>query len=646
MARHPTFITVSILLATVLSMAQVGFAADIVVIKGGREAGSSFLPHKDGVMMCSVQQPEGMNDADWSALRQVHLHGPVDVFDSIRMKQALNAIEIDDDVTSVTISICSPGGVYFEAPRMIEAIRDYAERSGLQIVTCAVDRGAWSAAAMVWLAGDVLQIAEGASAVGFHAPYDSRDLSKVDELVPEVRSLIETHLGRMEDRAFEAAEGGGAPTVLRKQPSFLADSISDYIDIAFNAKGSQAFLVIKSDFDVDLWEEDKFANHVTRWSGAYEALVQSAMVAPALVKRPMFVKKQAGVDKLGVAVADTEAGVLLRTVASGSLGDELGAKAGDVLLSIGEERVETWTRISPILNSIEAGSIVSLTVKREGVGVMTLPQPSRKSDVLAGLSTDVIPLAYHSWFSETLDHANEETALAVPAALVRARYLRDESSAALQPLQMGRALVPVHALMGWEAPGFASPYSEWGEYLFWAAETDEQTTGLADWMRAPVARIASFSNAVPEDVRARRGRVAKILNRIRQILTSESRYDEIHCDNWAVGFAYHCKLSQDETSLVLTDQTRWVAFGEAHRLPSERDRGDFDDLTFEPLALRTIAVSTKSLGRCGTKRVVIECTRASGSVYKFSLGNYDEGDNKEVLALMRELSQLVAEHGR
>ena len=176
------------LLAFATFFSGVANAGEIVVIKGTSDGAPSSLPLSNGQAFCRVTKPLTMTAEAWAAYRQIHIHGAIDVLDSVRLKQALISIELDDSVTSITISICSPGGLYFEAPRMIKVIREFSKKSGLQIITSAVGRGAWSAGAMVWLAGDILQIDQAGGAVGFHAAYDPRDLSKAEELTPEIKS--------------------------------------------------------------------------------------------------------------------------------------------------------------------------------------------------------------------------------------------------------------------------------------------------------------------------------------------------------------------------------------------------------------------------------------------------------------------------
>lgn len=268
------------LLSTALAAGLFGpllAAADILVVKGGPGDNASHLPHRDGEARCTVTRPKGMSAADWAAWRQIHIHGPIDVFDSVRLKQALDKIELAADVRALRISICSPGGVYFEAPRMIKVIREYATKTGLQIITSAVERGAWSAAAMVWLAGDCLQIDQDSSAVGFHAAYDKRDKSKVAVLLPQIRGLIKLHLGRMAPGGFEAKAGATQLRRVPGDPGFLAKTIDEYIELVFDAKGAGAFIVIKSDFGIDLWEQAKFAAHSAKWPAQYGAFLRDVL---------------------------------------------------------------------------------------------------------------------------------------------------------------------------------------------------------------------------------------------------------------------------------------------------------------------------------------------------------------------------------
>lgn len=266
---------IPLLLLIALTFCSTLEAADIVVIKGKKKPHVSYLPNRGGRLRCLVTRPSRFVGLNWDSFRQIHIQGPIDVFDSVRLKQALESIELDKDVKAITISICSPGGVYFEAPKMIDVIRAYAKENNVKIITSAVGRGAWSAAAMVWLAGDCAQIARGNSAVGFHAAYDPRDKSKAKQLVPQIQSLIRTHIKRMSAGAFEFGKDSFRPKKLKRDTKFIADSIADYISIAFDAKGPGGFLVIKSDFTVDLWEQRQFTNYTSKWPTEHGTMVES-----------------------------------------------------------------------------------------------------------------------------------------------------------------------------------------------------------------------------------------------------------------------------------------------------------------------------------------------------------------------------------
>lgn len=252
-------------MATASILSSGAQASEIFVVKGSRSAMASTLPGTDGSVNVLLQEGAYASGADY---RHVHIHGAIDVFDSVRLKQALGELEIDEGVRAVRVSICSPGGVYLEAPRMVKVIREFAKENSVPIVTQSVGRGAWSAAALVWLAGDVLQISSGEAecVVGFHAAYDSRDLKIAEQLLPEIKSLIGGNLSRMDGGVFRydaEVETRNAP--MKRDLGFVSDSICDYLGLAFQAKGSQAFLVLDDEFKVDLWEADDRHRRMGLW---------------------------------------------------------------------------------------------------------------------------------------------------------------------------------------------------------------------------------------------------------------------------------------------------------------------------------------------------------------------------------------------
>jgi len=260
-------------------LASSSWAADVQILKQGDGASQSYLPGTDEGIALRVENTDEIPETFWKAYRHVHIQGEIDLFDSVRLKQALRKLELADHVKAVMISIDSPGGLYLEAPRMIRAIRDYAAEHDVKVVTAAVGEGAWSAAAMVWLAGDVLQIVDGGAAVGFHAAYDPRDLSVAEELLPEIRGLIEDNFARMQRGGFRWKEDELAAA--KVDVDFIGESISDYLELAFETKGASAFLVLDSDLEVDLWEAESLEKRTATWiEAAYTGTCLTRFLAP------------------------------------------------------------------------------------------------------------------------------------------------------------------------------------------------------------------------------------------------------------------------------------------------------------------------------------------------------------------------------
>lgn len=75
---------------------------------------------------------------------------------------------------------------------------------------------------------------------------------------------------------------------------------------------------------------------------------------------------------LGVMVTDTDDGVLIEDILEGTLAERAGLQPGDLLLKLGGRSLDTYTDIGDILAGIGAGGTVSMTVVREGEGLVKL----------------------------------------------------------------------------------------------------------------------------------------------------------------------------------------------------------------------------------------------------------------------------------
>ena len=100
---------------------------------------------------------------DWTADgNHLSFTGPVEGGDSIVLDYLLQQAAGHD----VIVDIETPGGLASEGIFMTEALAAYPGR----VVTRAVGSGAWSAGAMMWIAGDQKLVATD-SVVGFHLAY-------------------------------------------------------------------------------------------------------------------------------------------------------------------------------------------------------------------------------------------------------------------------------------------------------------------------------------------------------------------------------------------------------------------------------------------------------------------------------------------
>ncbi len=100
---------------------------------------------------------------DWSVNGStLSFTGPVENGDALALEDLL----IQQAGRDITVDIETPGGLAIEGVLMTESLAAYPGR----VVTRAVGEGAWSAGAMMWIAGDQKLVATD-SVVGFHLAY-------------------------------------------------------------------------------------------------------------------------------------------------------------------------------------------------------------------------------------------------------------------------------------------------------------------------------------------------------------------------------------------------------------------------------------------------------------------------------------------
>lgn len=169
------------------------------------------------------------------------VHGPIEMFDSARMEQALlQASKRNPNMRSLQIVISSPGGLYLEGLKTYDAIRAFSDKSkGVSVTTITAGPGAWSAGGIIWAAGDRMVITPG-SAVGFHPAYNPKTNETSEELVAELEAIVSNTFGQ-----------------LKKPRHDIAKSLSEYVRAAFNTFGSGMFFIIDDNGKIDLWEDSR-----------------------------------------------------------------------------------------------------------------------------------------------------------------------------------------------------------------------------------------------------------------------------------------------------------------------------------------------------------------------------------------------------
>lgn len=217
-------------------------AAEIHLIEGDLEIDIQALEAR------SIKLPQSPRSAS------VVFRGKFELFDSVKLKNALRDAKDRHPGETVYLYIDSPGGAYNEALKILDLMEEF--RKHTPIVTVACGPGAFSAGAMIWLGGTECQII-GGSVVGFHAPYYSESSSTTPELVENVRERMMRDASRL--------------------PAFreYAQDMADYVGSLFAQQGPAGFLVAYIDWkkkrlELDMWTPKELAELPQRWLTGYD----------------------------------------------------------------------------------------------------------------------------------------------------------------------------------------------------------------------------------------------------------------------------------------------------------------------------------------------------------------------------------------
>lgn len=192
---------------------------------------------------------------NWSHL---DIFGSIELFDSANLRRILRKIEksiqvTEDEQHHLFITINSPGGVYGEGKRIYDDIRAFAVANNVRIHCCAIGMGAFSAAGIIWCAGDAKTIDEH-SHVGFHAAYRTEDKSLGKESTVEIKEIIKEsfagtygfkpryNFGNVEyeenpEWIFDASNSAEPLTE-------VGEEIANYLERVFFKEGHAAFLMM------------------------------------------------------------------------------------------------------------------------------------------------------------------------------------------------------------------------------------------------------------------------------------------------------------------------------------------------------------------------------------------------------------------
>ena len=88
---------------------------------------------------------------------------------------------------------------------------------------------------------------------------------------------------------------------------------------------------------------------------------------------------------LGVSLVTDEAGVLVEDVVPESPAEAAGLQAGDLLLSINDEEVETPLAAADIIRGLEPGAVISLGIERQGETLMLEAMVGSRSGITGSL---------------------------------------------------------------------------------------------------------------------------------------------------------------------------------------------------------------------------------------------------------------------
>lgn len=234
----------TVLLAMFFVLSPTAFAAEIHLIEGDLVVEVPGFPHHP----LTIKLPESPRSA------AVVFRGAFELFDSVKLKNALRDAKERHPGETVYLYIDSPGGAYSEALKILDLMEEF--RTHTPIVTVACGPGAFSAGAMIWLGGTECQII-GGSVVGFYAPYYADTRKTTPELIANVRKRMMKNAWRL--------------------PAFreYAQDMADYVEALFADQGAEGFLVAfidwkKKRLELDMWTQKVLAELPRRWLAGYD----------------------------------------------------------------------------------------------------------------------------------------------------------------------------------------------------------------------------------------------------------------------------------------------------------------------------------------------------------------------------------------
>ena len=91
-----------------------------------------------------------------------------------------------------------------------------------------------------------------------------------------------------------------------------------------------------------------------------------------------------GKPRLGISIEDTESGVLIRSVRSGSPAEEAGLREGDVITYLDDRRIDRVEEVLRAVSGLRSGGRIKVEVNRKGSRItrsINLPQERAYQDL-------------------------------------------------------------------------------------------------------------------------------------------------------------------------------------------------------------------------------------------------------------------------